>query len=81
MEYVGRSEPSNDLVVRGDTTTGEFVAFWLDGQRLTAGMNVNVWDINDDIRALLGHSVDRDRLVDPQVDLSAVAYGASYPAP
>ena len=81
MEYVGRSEPSNDVVVRGDTTTGEFVAFWLDGEKLTAGMNVNVWDVNDDIRALLGHSVDRDRLIDPNVPLSAVAYGASYPVP
>ena len=57
------------------------MAFWLDGAKLTAGMNVNVWDVNDDIRALLGHSVDRDRLADPNVPLSAVAYGASYPVP
>jgi len=81
MEYVGYSEPSNDVVVRGDTSSGEFIAFWLDGPKLTAGMNVNVWDVNDDIRALLGHSVDRDRLIDPDVPLSAVAYGASYSLP
>ncbi len=81
MEYVGRSDPSNDVVVRGDSTTGEFVALWLDGEKLTAGMNVNVWDVNDDIRALLGHSVDRDRLIDPNVPLTAVAYGESYPVP
>jgi 3-phenylpropionate/trans-cinnamate dioxygenase ferredoxin reductase subunit len=81
MEYVGHSQPWNDVLLRGDTRSGEFVAFWLDGQKLTAGMNVNVWDVNDDIRALLGHSVDPDRLIDPDVPLSAVAYGASYPVP
>jgi 3-phenylpropionate/trans-cinnamate dioxygenase ferredoxin reductase subunit len=59
--------------VRGDTSTGEFIAFWLDGQKLTAGMNVNVWDVNDDIRALLGRTVDRARLADPDVPLPEVA--------
>ena len=73
MEYVGYSDPSNDVVVRGDTSTGEFIAFWLDGQKLTAGMNVNVWDVNDDIRALCGRTVDRERLADPDVPLAEVA--------
>ena len=73
MEYVGYSDPSNDVVVRGDRSTGEFVAFWLDGEKLTAGMNVNVWDVNDDIRALCGRTVDRERLADPDVPLGEVA--------
>jgi 3-phenylpropionate/trans-cinnamate dioxygenase ferredoxin reductase component len=81
MEYVGYSDPSNDVVVRGDISTGEFIAFWLDGQKLTAGMNVNVWDVNNDIRALLGQTVDRTRLADPTVPLTAVATGASKPLP
>ncbi|MGH3457547.1 NAD(P)/FAD-dependent oxidoreductase [Aeromicrobium sp.] len=72
MEYVGRGDANDDVVVRGDTDTGEFVAFWLDGDRLTAGMNVNVWDVNDDIRALLGRTVDRERLADPGVPLPEV---------
>ena len=75
MEYVGYSDPSHDVVVRGDRSTGEFVAFWLDGQRLTAGMNVNVWDVNDDIRALCGRTVDRERLADPDVPLNALMEG------
>jgi 3-phenylpropionate/trans-cinnamate dioxygenase ferredoxin reductase subunit len=75
MEYVGYSDPSNDVVVRGDTSTGEFIAFWLDGQRLTAGMNVNIWDVNDDIRALCGRTVDRERLADPDVPLTALTEG------
>ncbi len=75
MEYVGYSDPANDVVVRGDRSTGEFVAFWLDGQKLTAGMNVNVWDVNDDIRALCGRTVDRERLADPDVPLTALMEG------
>ena len=73
MEYVGYSDPSHDTVVRGDRDSGEFIAFWLDGDRLTAGMNVNIWDVNDDIRALLGRTVDRERLVDPGVPLGEAA--------
>ena len=75
MEYVGHSDPANDVVVRGDTSGGEFIAFWLDGDRLTAGMNVNVWDVNDDIRSLLGRTVDRARLADPDVPLTALTEG------
>ena len=38
-------------------------------------MNVNVWDVNDDIRALLGRTVDRERLADPDVPLTALTEG------
>jgi len=72
MEYVGRGSASDDVVIRGDKSGGEFIAFWLDGGRVTAGMNVNVWDVNDDLRALVGSSVDRARLADPDVPLSEV---------
>jgi 3-phenylpropionate/trans-cinnamate dioxygenase ferredoxin reductase subunit len=39
-----------------------------------AGMNVNVWDVQDDIQALVragyaGKAVDLARLADPQVPL------------
>jgi 3-phenylpropionate/trans-cinnamate dioxygenase ferredoxin reductase subunit len=76
MEYVGRGGLDDRVVVRGDTTSGEFIAFWLDGDRLTAGMNVNIWDVNDDIRALLGRTVDAGRLADPDVPLPEVAQDA-----
>lgn len=73
MEYVGRSAATDDVVIRGDKASGEFVAFWLADDRVTAGMNVNVWDVSDDIRALIGRTVDRDRLADPDVPLAEVA--------
>ncbi|VXB51256.1 NAD(P)/FAD-dependent oxidoreductase [Aeromicrobium sp. 9AM] len=72
MEYVGRGSSAHDVVIRGDKDSGEFIAFWLDGDRVTAGMNVNIWDVTDDIRALIGSSVDRARLADPGVPLTEV---------
>jgi 3-phenylpropionate/trans-cinnamate dioxygenase ferredoxin reductase component len=48
------------------------------GDRVAAGMNVNVWDVNDDVQALVrsGASIDDDALRDPGValgDLTAAA--------
>src|SRR3954468_7040881 len=40
-------------VFRGEPATREFIAFGLVGDRIAAGMNVNVWDVTD---AILGSS-------------------------
>ena len=57
------------MVVRGDVRPGEFVAFWLRDGRVRAAMNVNVWDVNDPLRALVGRRIDPDRLADESVAL------------
>jgi 3-phenylpropionate/trans-cinnamate dioxygenase ferredoxin reductase subunit len=54
MEYVGRSAPDDEVVIRGDVDAGAFIAWWLRDGVVTAGMNVNVWDVNDAIRATIG---------------------------
>lgn len=69
MEYVGYGSADDDVVIRGDKSSGEFIAFWLRDGVLTAGMNVNIWDVNDDIRALIGKTVDPARLADPEIPL------------
>jgi NADPH-dependent 2,4-dienoyl-CoA reductase/sulfur reductase-like enzyme len=73
MEAAGLPEPgSYDQVrYRGDRDSLEFIAFWLSDGAVIAGMNVNVWDVNDDIQALIrsGLPVDPDRLADPDVPL------------
>jgi 3-phenylpropionate/trans-cinnamate dioxygenase ferredoxin reductase subunit len=76
MEYAGFVEPGGyDLVVfRGDVPGREFIAFWIKDGRVLAGMNVNVWDVQDDIQALVragyaGKAVDLARLADPEVPL------------
>ncbi|MGW2920196.1 NAD(P)/FAD-dependent oxidoreductase [Streptomyces angustmyceticus] len=74
MEYTGHVEPGgyDRVVFRGDTGAREFVAFWLSGGRVLAGMNVNVWDVTEPIRALVasGRAVDPERLADPGVPLA-----------
>lgn len=70
MEYVGYASAGDDVVIRGDKSTGEFLAFWLADGVLKAGMNVNIWDVNDDIRALIGKAIDPNRLADPQIPLT-----------
>jgi 3-phenylpropionate/trans-cinnamate dioxygenase ferredoxin reductase subunit len=53
MEYVGYASADDDVVVRGDLEAREFVALWVRGGRVVAGMNVNVWDVTDRIRDLI----------------------------
>ena len=75
MEYAGHSRPDDEVVFRGDPATREFIAFWLRDGRVAAGMNVNVWDVNEHIQALVrsGMSVDVARLTDPDVALEDIA--------
>jgi 3-phenylpropionate/trans-cinnamate dioxygenase ferredoxin reductase component len=78
MEYSGYVEPDGyaEVVFRGDVGRREFIAFWLAGdRRVLAGMNVNIWDVNDDIQALVrsGRPVDKAALADPAVPLRTLA--------
>jgi 3-phenylpropionate/trans-cinnamate dioxygenase ferredoxin reductase component len=72
MEYAGYAAGWDDVVFRGDVDGREFIAFWLKAGRVVAGMNVNVWDVTDDIQALIRNrtEVDRNRLSDPDSPLS-----------
>ncbi|HZA79768.1 MAG TPA: FAD-dependent oxidoreductase [Acidimicrobiales bacterium] len=78
MEYVGLGDPSDALVVRGDLDAREFVAFWHREGVVTAAMNVNVWDVVDDLKTIVaaGRPADLDRLADRSVALGEVV-GAS----
>jgi NADPH-dependent 2,4-dienoyl-CoA reductase/sulfur reductase-like enzyme len=74
MEYVGYAPPGSyaRVVTRGNVKGREFLAFWLDDRdHVVAGMNVNVWDVVDDVKALIlsGSPVDVGRLADPDVAL------------
>ena len=71
MEYSGHTTGWDRVVFRGDPASREFIAFWLAGERIQAGMNVNVWDVNDAIQALIrsGEPIDARRLADPDVPL------------
>lgn len=74
MEYAGHSRPGDEVVFRGDPAAREFIAFWRRDGRVTAGMNVNVWDVNEHLQALVrsGATIDPARLCDPDVELEAL---------
>jgi 3-phenylpropionate/trans-cinnamate dioxygenase ferredoxin reductase subunit len=75
MEYAGYAPTYNRVVFRGDVDRREFVAFWLDADnRVLAGMNVNIWDVLDDVKSLIRSKsvVDPDQLADPQAPLGGL---------
>jgi NADPH-dependent 2,4-dienoyl-CoA reductase/sulfur reductase-like enzyme len=53
MEYSGLGGPGDTVVTRGNPDDGAFIAFWLENGRVTAGMNVNVWDVTEPIQQLI----------------------------
>jgi 3-phenylpropionate/trans-cinnamate dioxygenase ferredoxin reductase subunit len=78
MEYSGYAEPGafDRVVFRGGRSVSDgFIAFWTTQGRVLAGMNVNVWDVTDDIQKLVragyaGTAVDAKGLADPTVPLA-----------
>ncbi|WP_285704514.1 FAD-dependent oxidoreductase [Microtetraspora sp. NBRC 16547] len=82
MEFSGDIAGHDEVVYRGSVERLEFVAFWLKENRVLAGMNVNVWDMTDEIQALVragygGAAVDPARLTDPDVPLRDLLVGTS----
>lgn len=76
MEYSGFGALTKDaeLVVRGDLAKHEFIAFWVLEGRVVSGMNVNIWDVQDAIKALISSRriVDTVKLADPQTPLEEI---------
>jgi 3-phenylpropionate/trans-cinnamate dioxygenase ferredoxin reductase component len=72
MEYVGHADPDDEVVVRGSLADREFIAFWRRDGAVTAAMNVNVWDVVEDLKAIIAgkRQVDPARLADAGVPLA-----------
>ena len=74
MECAGLPTPGtyDQVLYRGDPAALEFIAFWLANGAVVAGMNVNVWDVQDDIQSLIrsARPIDSTRLTDPQTPLT-----------
>jgi 3-phenylpropionate/trans-cinnamate dioxygenase ferredoxin reductase component len=75
MEYSGYATDWDEVVFRGDRESGEFVAFWLADMRVVGGMNVNVWDVNEHVQALIRsrQQVDTAALRDTDTPLESLA--------
>jgi 3-phenylpropionate/trans-cinnamate dioxygenase ferredoxin reductase component len=78
MEFAGDLRDADHMVLRGELASRELIAFWLQGERLVAGMNVNIWDVSESIQRIIasGAPVDERKLADPDVSLESLA-GAS----
>jgi 3-phenylpropionate/trans-cinnamate dioxygenase ferredoxin reductase subunit len=73
MEYSGFGPLTGgaEIVYRGDRKAREFISFWVADGRVVAGMNVNVWDVNEAVQGVIrrGNRVDTARLADERVPL------------
>ena len=76
LEYVGPG--SGDLVVRGSLDDGRFIAFYVDGETVTAALSIGRSDDLEHARRLIAERVpvSRDALADEGTDLAASADGA-----
>jgi 3-phenylpropionate/trans-cinnamate dioxygenase ferredoxin reductase subunit len=74
MEYSGYAPTWDEIVFRGERESGEFIAFWLKDQRVIAGMNVNVWDVNEHVQALIRarKPIQATALSDPDTPLESL---------
>jgi 3-phenylpropionate/trans-cinnamate dioxygenase ferredoxin reductase subunit len=79
MEYSGYAREWDEVVFRGDPSSREFLAFWLKGERVVAAMNMNVWDLHDELRELIGSRapVSRRDLEDADASLAGLAKAGS----
>jgi 3-phenylpropionate/trans-cinnamate dioxygenase ferredoxin reductase subunit len=75
MEYSGYATDWDEVVFRGDREGGEFIAFWLADGRVVGGMNVNVWDVNEHVQALIRSRrvIDAAALRDTDTPLESLA--------
>jgi NADPH-dependent 2,4-dienoyl-CoA reductase/sulfur reductase-like enzyme len=76
MEYSGFGPLTRgaEIVYRGDRAGREFIVFWVADGRVVAGMNVNVWDVNEAVQGIIrrGNRVDAARLSDASVPLESL---------
>jgi 3-phenylpropionate/trans-cinnamate dioxygenase ferredoxin reductase component len=73
MEYTGDIGPAgyDRVIFRRHADSNEMIVFWLYEQRIQAGMNINIWDVADDIDRLIqsARPINADDLGNPAIPL------------
>ena len=76
MEYTGDIGPAgyDRVIFRRYADSGQVIAFWLSEQRIQAGMNINIWDVADDMARLIESAspISADDLADPAIPLTSL---------
>ena len=74
MEYTGDIGPSgyDQVIFRRYPDPRQLIVFWLSEQRVQAGMNINIWDVAEDIERLIqsARPISADDLADPTIPLA-----------
>ena len=76
MEYTGDIGPTgyDRVIFRRHADSNEMIVFWLYEQRIQAGMNINIWDVADDIDRLIqsARPINADDLGNPAIPLASL---------
>jgi 3-phenylpropionate/trans-cinnamate dioxygenase ferredoxin reductase subunit len=76
MEYTGDIGPAgyDRVIFRRHADSNEMIVFWLYEQRIQAGMNINIWDVADDIERLIqsARPIKADDLGNPAIPLATL---------
>ncbi|HLM20149.1 MAG TPA: FAD/NAD(P)-binding oxidoreductase, partial [Propionibacteriaceae bacterium] len=76
MEYTGDIGPTgyDRVIFRRHAESNQMIVFWLHQQRVQAGMNINIWDVADDIERLVqsAHPVNPEDLANPAIPLGSL---------
>jgi len=84
MEYTGDIGPSgyDQVIFRRHADPSQVIVFWLQEQRVLAGMNINIWDVAGDIERLVqsAHPVNTDDLANPGVALTNLLQRPAMPS-
>jgi 3-phenylpropionate/trans-cinnamate dioxygenase ferredoxin reductase component len=76
MEYTGDIGPAgyDRVIFRRYADSSQVIVFWLYEQRVQAGMNINIWDVAEDIDRLVqsARPINVDDLADPDIPLASL---------
>jgi 3-phenylpropionate/trans-cinnamate dioxygenase ferredoxin reductase subunit len=76
MEYTGDIGPAgyDRVIFRRYADSSQLIVFWLYERRVQAGMNINIWDVAEDIERLVqsARPINVDDLADPDIPLSSL---------
>ena len=76
MEYTGDIGPEgyDRVIFRRHADSSQVIVFWLYAQRVQAGMNINIWDVAEDIERLVqsGRPINANDLADPDIPLASL---------
>jgi 3-phenylpropionate/trans-cinnamate dioxygenase ferredoxin reductase subunit len=76
MEYTGDIGPAgyDRVIIRQHADSNQMIIFWLYEHRVQAGMNINIWDVAEDIERLIQSTrpINADDLADPAIPLASL---------